>query len=64
VLSGEASPTGDALVGRDAALSSGVSVQEVQGALSAEQLTATFFLEPFEPGDTLYVFVEPAPPTL
>jgi hypothetical protein len=63
VLTGEARPTGDSLaVEVRGVLSTGVSVQEVQGSLSPEQPTATFFLQPLDPGDTVYVYVEPATP--
>jgi len=63
VLGGEATPTGDVLAVEDReAFSTGVSVEQLNGSLSAEEPTQTLRLREIDPGDTLYVYLEPTSP--
>lgn len=59
VSSGTARPTGDpiAFLNREATQPR-FAVDEIRGALSAEKRFTRVFLRDFEPGDTLFVFIE------
>ncbi len=59
VLTGDAQPTGDLIAVLDFDASRvDETVQEVVGALSADNSSTFFTLRDFQKGDTLYVFVE------
>jgi hypothetical protein len=59
VLTGQAEPTGAAIaVLNQEASRVGVSVQEVNGTLTANRTSTFYTLEPVTGGDTLYAFIE------
>lgn len=59
VLTGDTEPTGDAIAILDTAnYLANISVEEITGALTEETNDTFFTFNDFEPGDTLYVFLE------
>src|SRR3989304_3566567 len=60
VLTGNAEPTGGTTSILDkAATRAGVRGQEIKGELTSDKTSTFFALNDFNPGDTLYVFIEP-----
>ncbi len=60
VLTGNAEPTGETIAILDkAATRAGIRVQEIKGELTSDKTSTFFALNDFNPGDTLYVFIEP-----
>ena len=59
VLTGNAEPTGETIAILDkAATRAGIRVQEIKGELTSDKTSTFFALNDFNPGDTLYVFIE------